>query len=103
MVFVNKRLEYASIPETKNFDPSKPEKELLFVDVNFLYSHALKMPLLCGGYRFLTKDEIREFDVTKVADDSNVGYMITADMMIPKALYNFFDQIKKNTPYTIGV
>ena len=61
MVFVNKRLGYASTSETKNFDPSKPEKELLFVDVNFLYSHALKMPLLCGGCRFLTNDEIVNF------------------------------------------
>jgi len=93
MVFVNKRLEYANIPGRKNFDPSKLEKELLFVDVNSLYSHALKNPLSYGGYRFLTNDEIREFDVTKVADDSNVGYMITGDMMIPEALHDFFDQM----------
>ena len=85
MVFLNKRYEKCNEPNTKNYDINKPEKHILFCDVNSLYSYALRSPLPVDDIIFLNDNEIRNFDLMSISNDTNFGFIVTVDLKIPNA------------------
>ncbi|XP_066157689.1 uncharacterized protein, partial [Euwallacea fornicatus] len=56
-----------------DYDPVKPSKYLLYLDVNNLYGKAMCEPLPYGGFEWI---EDTNFDVLTIPDDSPVGYIL---------------------------
>ena len=72
----------------EDFDSSKDSSFILPLDANNLYGHSMVQPLPVGEFNFLTAEQIADFDVEKVADDGDVGYILEVDLSYPSHLHN---------------
>lgn len=73
---VNKRSAYANNPLVpESYDSTKESCHLLYTDANNLYGLALSGPLPIGEFRFLSAEEVAEFDVSTVNEDDEYGYL----------------------------
>ncbi|XP_066157591.1 uncharacterized protein [Euwallacea fornicatus] len=68
-----------------DYDPVKPSKYLLYLDVNNLYGKAMCEPLPYGGFEWI---EDTNFDVLTIPDDSPVGYILQVDLQYPNKLHD---------------
>ena len=72
----------------KNYDTSKPSSYLMYLDANNLYGYAVSKKLPTGNFKWVedlsifTEDYIKKYD-----EDSDVGYLLVADVKYPKNLY----------------
>ena len=55
------------------------------------YGHAMSQPLPTGGFRWLDGNEINDFDVQNVSDNSEKGYILQVDLEYPKELHDEHD------------
>ena len=71
-----------------NFDPSKENKLITYLDANSLYATAQCKPLPVGNFRFLSDEEAAEFDFETIAPDGPTGYIIECDLEYPDRLHD---------------
>jgi hypothetical protein len=57
------------------FDSTKPSTYIIYLDANNLYGKAMNQYLPTHGFRWLTEEEIMNFDVMKISDTSEKGYL----------------------------
>ena len=73
----------------KDYDENKESYFLIFTDHNNLYGKAMSQKFPVDGFEWV--DDISEIDknfVKNYDEDSNVGYVIKADIKYPKELHN---------------
>ncbi|CAH0560541.1 unnamed protein product [Brassicogethes aeneus] len=75
------------------YDPSKPSKYLAYFDVNNLYGWAMSQYLRYDNFQWV--DDVDNFDVMGVADDSLLGYILEVDLSYPKNLHD----LHKDLPF----
>ena len=64
------------------------DESIMYFDANNLYGAAMSMPLPIDGFRWLTEDEVRDFDVMKnVSEKEGPGYVLTVTMEYPQELH----------------
>lgn len=81
--FVNTRFA------TNNPTDSEENRSLLYVDKNNLYGSAQSMVLPLRDFKWLTKDEIANFNVKKqVTDQEGEGYILDVTLKYPSHLHN---------------
>lgn len=85
---ISKKFSGANHPDFENYDPSKPIKELIYLDANNLYGGVMRFPLPIGFMRQLDENEKDHFDVTKVSTDSRLGYTLEVDLEYPAELHD---------------
>ena len=56
--------------------------------MNNLYGTAMHEPLPEKDYNFLFDDQIINFDVNSIPDDSPIGYILEVDIDYPSHLHN---------------
>ena len=56
--------------------------------MNNLYGRAMVDPLPVSGFRFLSREEINNLNIKKVADDAEIGYALEVDLYYPYRLHN---------------
>ena len=87
--YVAQRHVAANFPEMPDCRPDQhPASQILYLDCNSLYSTCQTYPLPVGGFRFLTDDELSEFDVASVSVDSDTGYFVECDLHYPQHLHD---------------
>ncbi|XP_054723795.1 uncharacterized protein LOC129233892 [Uloborus diversus] len=74
------------IPETYN--PYERQNYILALDANNLYGYAMSLPLPIGHFSWLTNDEVLNFNIFDYDVNSNVGFILEADLLIPKSIHN---------------
>jgi hypothetical protein len=72
----------------KKYDPSQPINYILSLDCNNLYGHSLSQWLPTGGFRWLSKEELQHFDVSKVPSNGDRGYFLEVDLHYPRELHH---------------
>ena len=84
------RFGTANNPLVPGYDPSKPTKYLMYLDMNNLYGHALRDYLPISGFRFLQKWEIDRLipRLTYLSDENEKGYMLEVDLEYPSSLHD---------------
>ena len=65
----------ANNPLVEGYDPAKPSSWLSYLDCNNLYGWAMSQPLPVGNFRFLSQEEIADFDVMKIPTHGDTGYI----------------------------
>jgi hypothetical protein len=107
MTFVNKHRVCRNSPEDIAntqwpYNPNLPHVELLYVDVNNLYGHALTKPLPKCDFRWEEDGEaVLRFIKNKVMQESDStwwereerGYVLEVDIVIPDALHDALDDL----------
>ena len=73
---------------TDSYDPSKPNSYIIYLDMNNLYGIAMCEPLLEKDFNFLPDDQIINFDVHTIPDDSPIGYILEVDIDYPSHLHD---------------
>ena len=74
--------------QPSQWDESKPESYLVYLDSNNLYGWALMQPLPHSGFKWLSQDELNRLDVTEIPDDSEIGYIVQVDLVYPEILHD---------------
>ncbi|CAG9836230.1 unnamed protein product [Diabrotica balteata] len=68
----------------KNYDPTKPNKYLFYVDVNNLYGWAMSQLLPISNFKWVNTN----IDVTDIPDDAFFGYILEVDIEYPQTLHD---------------
>ena len=71
----------------ESYDPAAPTTHLVYWDCNNLYGVAMVQSLPYDNFKWLKKEEIRNFDVTTVPDDGPIGYILEVDLDYPEELH----------------
>ncbi|KAM0726697.1 hypothetical protein ACS0PU_007881 [Formica fusca] len=71
---------------TPSYNPSKPSSYMMYFDVNNLYGWAMCQPLPYAEFRWV--DDISDFDVSAIASDSPIGYILEVDLEYPQHLHD---------------
>lgn len=85
---VVKRLSRNNKYFKKTYDSKKKSKYLLYLDVNNLYGHAQRQSLPYENFRWLDQRKIESFDVCKISDDSDKGYILEVDLHYPQSIHD---------------
>ena len=85
--YVVERYAKANDPSLPDFDPERPITSLRYYDANSLYAYSQTYELPVGNFRFLTPDEIENFDVMSIRDDAPTGYIVECDLLYPPSLH----------------
>ena len=70
----------ANAPGMENYDTSKGNSYIMYLDTNNLYGWAMSQPLPKSYFKWLTGEEMEELDVMMVPDDSPRGYILECDL-----------------------
>jgi hypothetical protein len=85
---ITNRYSRANNPYLENFDPSQRTKYILYLDANNLYGYAMSEPLPLNDFRFLNEEEILEFNLNSIPEDSENGYILEVDLRYPVELHD---------------
>jgi len=85
---ISKRYAAANNPCVEGYDATQPHTYLSYLDANSLYATAQSEPLPVGEFKFLTEEEVRDFDLDSVAPDAKVGYIIECDLEYPASIHD---------------
>ena len=61
----------------------------MYLDPNNLFGWAMTQYLPYGGFKWLSKKEIDEFDLNLVKENSSGGYILEVDLEYPSELHDF--------------
>ena len=64
----------------ENYDASKRNSYIMYLDANNLYGWAMSQPLPTSNFKWLTDEEMEELDVMMIPDDSSRGYILECDL-----------------------
>ena len=85
-----------------DYDSSVDESYIIYLDVNSLYSWAMLQYLPVSTFKWLHPESVQNFDVTKVPDDSDTGYILEVDLEYPDSIHDLHSDLpfcpEKMTP-----
>lgn len=70
-----------------DYDPSKDNIYLTYLDCNNLYGFSMCQYLPFSDFRFMTDAEIDALDVCNVSDDAPFGFILEVDLVYPRHLH----------------
>jgi len=84
---ISGRYANANNPLLPDYDPQKPTSYIIYLNANNLYGAFQSESLPVGDFRFLSQQEIAEFELESVPENSPTGYIISCDLEYPKYLH----------------
>ena len=89
---ISTRWAKANNPRLHNtFDVSLPRQDLIYLDANNLYGHAMSQYLPTARFRLLPDDEIELLKLEDLDDEADDGYIYEVDLHYPTRLHNQHD------------
>ena len=92
--FVNTHYLHVNAPEIhpSSFNPNLPRHEMLYIDANNLYGHALSAKLPHSEFTWLTEQEISLLSqpnyLLNVDVEGDVGYLLEVDLKYPSEIHD---------------
>ena len=80
MAIISYRYRRTNSPGMKNYDASKLNSYLMYLDANNSYGRAMSQPLPTSSFKWLTDEEMEELDVMMVPDDSSREHISECDL-----------------------
>lgn len=75
------------------YDSKKESSYLMNYDSNNLYGLALSKPLPYSSFEWMSKKDMKGFDVMNVSDDSPVGFICEIDIEYPPHLHDYHNEL----------
>ena len=72
----------------KDYESEKEDEFIIYLDANDLYGWAMTQYLPYGGFKWLSKKEIHEFDMDLVKESSSTGYILEVVLEYPGELHD---------------
>ena len=73
---------------SKRYSKSDGNTDIMYWDANNLYAWAMIQDLPYGGFKFLSKEEFKVFNLDSIPDNSLVGYILEVDLEYCKELHD---------------
>ena len=74
---------------SKRYAKCDENTEIMYWDMNNLYGTIMSFDYLpYGGFKFLSEEEIKVFDLSSIAENSLIGYVLEVDLEYPKKLHD---------------
>ncbi|MES9881403.1 MAG: C2H2-type zinc finger protein [Sedimenticola sp.] len=89
---ISNRYKCANNPLLENYDPNVVTSYNMYYDANNLYGWAMCQPLPHSGFRFLDTEEVQDFDVKSVGQESDFGYILEVTLSYPEHLHNMHNE-----------
>jgi len=70
------------------YNPSLPKGFITYLDANNLYGWAMSQPLPIGDFKFKSQEEVDSFDISKIRENSETGYILECDITYPEHLHD---------------
>ena len=83
---VSKRYAKANNPQVKDYDPSKPNKYIMYLDANNLYGWAMSKPLPKRDFKWKRVLPAEE-DIMKKKENAKNGWILEVDLEYPAELH----------------
>ncbi|XP_035712393.1 uncharacterized protein LOC118437476 [Folsomia candida] len=93
IVNVSKRYGKANVPGFPNYNPKKPTKYIIQLDVNGLYPHSMCEKLPTRDFVKKSSKFMRSFDPTRYSTKADVGFLIECDLEISSEHHNWFKDL----------
>ena len=87
---ISTRHAKANNPSLPSYDPELPRRDLIYLDANNLYGHAMSQYLPTGGFRILSEEEVGKLDIHLRMNDDD-GYIYEVDLRYPIELHDKHD------------
>ena len=84
--YITKRYSKANKKCMENHDSSEESVYTIYLDANNLYGCAIIQYSPYGGFKWLSKKEIDEFDLNTIGENSPIGYALEVDLKYPDCL-----------------
>ena len=81
----SKRYAKANNPKASDYDPSKPNRYITYLDANNLYGCAMSLPLLKGGFKW--KRVMPTEQIMKLKAKSKIGWILEVDLEYPREIH----------------
>lgn len=85
---ISQRYASANNPYVDDYVEDETRRYITYLDANSLYATAQSEPLPIGNFRFLSDEEINDFDLFSIKADAEVGYIIECDLAYPPHLHD---------------
>lgn len=76
-----------------DYDPSQPNKYLMYVDCNNLYGFAMCSYLPYADFRLLNEEECDQLNITNIPNDNDYGYILEVDLEYPEKLHDLHNAL----------
>ena len=73
---------------SKRYSKSDKNSDIVYWDANNLYGWAMIQDLPYGGFKFLSQEEIDNFDLDSISKNNPIGYILEVDLEYCKELYD---------------
>ena len=83
--YIPKRYAKANNKYMKNYNPKKPSKFIIYLDMNNLYGWGLSNYLPYGGFEWLKN--VDAFDVMSISENSPIVFILKVDLEYPDELH----------------
>ena len=83
--YIAKRYAKANNKYMKHYDPKKPSKYIIYLNMNNLYGWAMNSYLPYGEFKWLKSFD--RFDVDSVSENSEIGYILEINLEYPDELH----------------
>ena len=90
---ITKKFATANNPHVDDYDPAKPINYLMYLDANNLYGWAMSQKLPEKTFKWMSKQQLQNFDVTKVNDDADKGYILEVDLEYPAEIHSLHNDL----------
>lgn len=87
IVQCSKRHSIANNKYLSDFDCNKESNYLVYLDVNNLYGYAMSQYLPYSNFEWV--EDIENFHLNNVKDDSPIGYILEVDLEYPTSLHDY--------------
>ena len=77
---IAKRYSKANNKYMKDYDNTEETIYIMYFDANNLYGSTMTECLPYGGFEWMTKEEINNFDLNSIKKDSPEGYILETDL-----------------------
>ena len=81
----------ANNPSLTSYDPALPRCDLIYLDANNLYGHAMSQYFPTGGFRVLSDEETQSLELENLSDDGDEGNIYEVYLHYPIELHDKHD------------
>jgi len=85
---ISKKYAKANNPHVPDYDPSKPNTWITYLDMNNLYGTCMSDPLPEKDFEWLSEDRIQSLDILSIDDNAETGYIFEVDLEYPPHLHD---------------
>ena len=88
-VFIAKRYVKTNSKYMNDHDSSGESKFIVYLDANSLYGWSMSQYLPYGGFEWLSKEKIKNFNVNSINENSSTGYLSEVELKYTDKLHVF--------------